>query len=107
MRYVDPLTDFGFKKIFTEPDGQPLLLSLINDVLALPEPITTLRLQNLEQLPDTPTQRRMVYDVLCQDQAGRSILIELQQARQTYFRDRTLFYASHLIQRQGQVLNAH
>ena len=35
MRYMDPLTNFGFKKIFTEPDGQPLLLSLLNDVLAL------------------------------------------------------------------------
>lgn len=43
MRYMDPLTDFGFKKIFTEPDGQPLLLSLLNDVLALSEPMTALR----------------------------------------------------------------
>jgi hypothetical protein len=40
MRYMDPLTDFGFKKIFTEPLGQPLLISLLNDVLALPEPLS-------------------------------------------------------------------
>ena len=62
-RYIDPLTDFGFKKIFTEPDSQPLLLSLLNDVLALSEPITQLHFQNLEQLPDAPAQRRMVYDL--------------------------------------------
>ncbi|MBK8536153.1 MAG: PD-(D/E)XK nuclease family transposase [Candidatus Competibacteraceae bacterium] len=102
MRYIDPLTDFGFKKIFTEPDSQPLLLSLLNDVLALSEPITQLHFQNLEQLPDAPAQRRMVYDLLCQDGQGRTILVELQQVRQAYFKDRTLFYVSHLLRRQGQ-----
>ena len=81
MRYLDPLTDFGFKKIFTEPAGHPLLLSLLNDVLALPEPLTELRFENLEQLPDTPTQRRMVYDLLCRDRRGRYVLVELQQER--------------------------
>lgn len=103
MRYVDPLTDFGFKKIFTEPPGQPLLISLLNDVLALPEPITAVRFENLEQLPDTPAQRRMVYDLLCVDRLGRTLLVEVQRAHQTYFKDRTLFYASHLLRRQGQV----
>ena len=102
MRYVDPLTDFGFKKIFTEPLGQPLLCSLINDVLVLPEPVTRVQLQNLEQLPDTPAQRRMVYDLLCVDQLERTMLMEVQRAGQTYFKDRTLFYASHLLRRQGQ-----
>lgn len=38
MRYIDPLNGiFGFKKIFTEPDGQPLLLSLLNDVRRCPD----------------------------------------------------------------------
>ena len=102
MRYVDPLTDFGFKKIFTEPPGQPLLISLLNDVLALPEPLTAVQFQNLEQLPDTPAQRRMVYDLLCVDQRKRTVLVEVQRASQTWFKDRTLFYASHLLRRQGQ-----
>ncbi|MFO7641379.1 MAG: Rpn family recombination-promoting nuclease/putative transposase, partial [Candidatus Competibacteraceae bacterium] len=102
MRYVDPLTDFGFKKIFSEPPGQPLLVSLLNDVLALPEPVARVRVRNLEQLPDAPAQRRMVYDLLCVDQLKRAILVEVQRAGQTYFKDRTLFYASHLVRRQGQ-----
>ena len=102
MRYVDPLTDFGFKKIFTEPLGRPLLISLLNDVLALPEPLTEVQFQNLEQLPDTPAQRRMVYDLLCVDQLQRTVLVEVQRAGQTWFKDRTLFYASQLLRRQGQ-----
>ncbi|HAS51370.1 MAG TPA: hypothetical protein DCS21_06365, partial [Gammaproteobacteria bacterium] len=102
MRYVNPLTDFGFKKIFAELPGQSLLINLLNDILAFPEPITTVRLQNLEQLPDTPAQRRMVYDLLCEDQKHRTTLVEVQWASQTYLKDRTLFYASHLLRRQGQ-----
>jgi predicted transposase/invertase (TIGR01784 family) len=102
MRYLDPLTDFGFKKIFGEPDGKPLLISLLNDVLELADPIIDLQFQNLEQLPDLPAQRRMVYDLLCQDRRGRYLLVELQQARQTYFKDRALFYLSQLIRMQGQ-----
>jgi predicted transposase/invertase (TIGR01784 family) len=102
MRYLNPLTDFGFKKIFTGPAGQPLLISLLNEVLALAEPITAVRLQNLEQLPDTPKHRRMVYDLLAVDQLARTTLVEVQWAEQTWFKDRTLFYASHLLRRQGQ-----
>ena len=68
MRYLDPLTDFGFKKIFGDPDGKPLLISLLNDVLELADPIVELQLKNLKQLPDVPAQRRMVYDLLCRDQ---------------------------------------
>ena len=102
MRYLNPLTDFGFKKIFGEPDGKPLLISLLNDVLELAEPIIDLQFQNLEQLPDAPVQRRMVYDLLCRDRRGRYLLVELQQARQTYFKDRALFYLSQLIRMQGQ-----
>ena len=60
--------NFGFKKIFGEPDGKPLLNSLLNDVLELADPIVELQFQNLEQLPDVPAQRRMVYDLLCRDQ---------------------------------------
>jgi hypothetical protein len=44
----------------------------------------------------------MVYDLLCVDRLERIILVEGQRARQTYFKDRTLFYASHLLRRQGQ-----
>ena len=43
-----------------------------------------------------------MYDLLCQDGQGRTILVELQQVRQAYFKDRTLFYVSHLLRRQGQ-----
>ncbi len=102
MRYLDPLTDFGFKKIFGEPDSKPLLISLLNDILELADPIIDLQFQNLEQLPDLPAQRRMVYDLLCRDRRGRYLLVELQQARQTYFKDRALFYLSQLIRMQGQ-----
>lgn len=102
MRYLNPLTDFGFKKIFGEPVGKPLLISLLNDVLELAEPITDFQFQNLEQLPDAPAQRRMVYDLLCRDRLGRYILVELQQARQTWFKDRALFYLSQLIRMQGR-----
>ena len=34
-KYINPFTDFGFKKIFGDPDDTELLESLINDILGL------------------------------------------------------------------------
>ena len=41
-RYLDPTTDFGFKKLFGEEEIQPVLKSFLFDVLELSSPIVKL-----------------------------------------------------------------
>jgi predicted transposase/invertase (TIGR01784 family) len=46
--------------------------------------------------------RTTIFDLYCKTKNGENILIEMQNARQEYFKDRTLYYASRLIQEQGE-----
>jgi predicted transposase/invertase (TIGR01784 family) len=49
--------------------------------------------------------RKAVFDLYCVSQSGDRFIVELQKARQVYFRDRSIFYSSFPIQEQGQVGN--
>ncbi|RLA70289.1 MAG: hypothetical protein DRG30_09390 [Epsilonproteobacteria bacterium] len=55
-RYINPFTDYGFKKIFGDREDTSLLQSLINDILGLEDEnkIKTIIFKNGELLPDSP-----------------------------------------------------
>lgn len=38
-KYIDPTTDFGFKKLFGEEESKPVLKHFLFDMLELPYPI--------------------------------------------------------------------
>ena len=42
---IRPTNDFAFKKIWGTPDNKIALISLINSILNLPEPIVDLTIQ--------------------------------------------------------------
>ena len=102
MRYVSPFTDFGFKKLFGSEESKTLLMSFLNDLLELPNPIGELEFRNLEQLGESPLDRKAIFDIYCTDTHGQHFIVEMQNAKQEYFLDRTLFYSSFLIQAQAE-----
>jgi predicted transposase/invertase (TIGR01784 family) len=101
-RYINPYTDFGFKKLFGEEANKDLLLDFLNAVLPLKTPIAELSFRNPEQLPDNIVDRKAVFDIACTGSNGELFTVEMQKAKQHYFKDRALFYASYPIQRQAQ-----
>jgi len=62
--FMDPTTDFGFKKLFGDEANADLTISFLNDLLELNPPLVDLSFANLEQLPEAPEQRIGVYDLL-------------------------------------------
>ncbi len=52
-------------------------------------------------LPETKDQRGIIYDVFCETDTGEHIIVEMQNRSQTYFIDRSLYYASKTIVDQG------
>jgi predicted transposase/invertase (TIGR01784 family) len=102
-RYINPFTDYGFKKIFGEEESKPLLISFINAFLELENKakIVDLEFKNLEKLGLSKRDRKTIFDIYCIDEDGKHILVELQRANQTYFKDRMVYYSSILIQEQG------
>ena len=78
-RYVNPYTDFGFKKLFGTEINKDLLISFINSLLEGEEQITDLSYLNTEQLGTSEADRKAVFDVYCENEKGEKILVEMQR----------------------------
>jgi predicted transposase/invertase (TIGR01784 family) len=101
-RYIDPKTDFGFKRLFGQEDSKGILKQFLFDVLELPHPIQDLTYIPPEQLPASPEDRTGIYDVYCIDTAGRRFIVEMQRGWQVYIKDRVLYYVTFPIIQQAQ-----
>ena len=64
-RYIDPKTDFGFKRLFAQEDSKDILRQFLFDMLQLEHPIQELTYIPNEQLPRSADERVGVYDVYC------------------------------------------
>ena len=73
-RYINPYTDFGFKKIFGSDMNKDLLISFLNALLDGKERIENLTYLNVEHLGNAELDRKAVFDVYTfpiQEQARR------------------------------------
>ena len=100
-RYVNPYTDFGFKKLFGTELNKDLLISFLNALFKGQKEITDLTYLNNEHLGDRYTDRRAVYDVYCQLADGSKMIVEMQKAEQQYFKDRSIYYSTYPIREQA------
>ena len=78
-RYVNPYTDFGFKKLFGIEMNKYLILSFINTLLHGKEKIKSLTYLNTEHLGINETDRRAVFDVYFENEKEEKILVEIQR----------------------------
>ena len=101
-KYINPFTDFGFKKIFGEEASKPLLIDFLNALLPLDDLIVDLSFKNTEQLGQTDADRKAIYDIYCENQNGEKFIVELQKAKQNYFRERTIYYSTFPIREQAE-----
>ncbi|GJM63505.1 Rpn family recombination-promoting nuclease/putative transposase [Persicobacter diffluens] len=100
--FIDPFTDFGFKKLFGEEESKEALIDFLNQFLPAHDQIASLEYGKNEHLPKTETDRLAIFDLLCTNQEGKRFIIELQRARQDHLIDRSIYYLSFLLQEQGQ-----
>ena len=101
-RYVNPYTDFGFKKLFGTEMNKELLISFVNSLLCGREKIKNLSYLNTEHLGTGEADRRAVFDVYCETEKGEKVLVEMQRGEQQFFKDRSLYYATFPIREQGK-----
>ena len=101
-KYINPFTDFGFKKIFGEEASKPLLIDFLNALLPQTNKIVDLTFKNTEQLGQTDTDRKAIYDIYCENEIGEKFIVELQKAKQNYFKERTIYYSTFPIREQAE-----
>ncbi|WP_072159258.1 Rpn family recombination-promoting nuclease/putative transposase [Persicobacter sp. CCB-QB2] len=100
--YIDPFTDFGFKKLFGEEESKEHLIDFLNQILPKEDLISHLQYGQNEHLPKTALDRKAIFDLYCTNQSGEHFIIELQRATQMHIVDRSIYYSSFLIQQQGR-----
>ncbi|MEM9339413.1 MAG: Rpn family recombination-promoting nuclease/putative transposase [Bacteroidota bacterium] len=101
-KYVNPFTDFGFKKLFGEEPNKDLLLDFLNELLREEQgEITALTYLKNEHL-DQDLNRKAIFDLYCTNERGERFIVELQKTKQNFFKDRTVYYSTFPIREQAK-----
>ena len=73
-RYINPFSDWSFKRIFGQEYSKDLLIEFLNQLLLGEQHIKDVKFKDKEMLPETKDQRGIIYDVFCEtDTAERFI----------------------------------
>ena len=103
-KYVNPFTDYGFKRLFGEEPNKDLLLDFLNELLKEEQgEITELTYLKNENLATTELNRKAVFDLYCTNERGEKFIVELQKTKQKFFKDRTVYYSTFPIREQAVI----
>ena len=100
-RYISLLTDFGFKRIFGTKPNKDLLINFLNSLFEGEQVIKDVRYLNSEHIGVVFAERKAIFDVYCENEHGEKFIVEMQNAYQKYFKDRSLFYSTFPIREQA------
>ena len=81
-RYINPLLDYGFKKLFGQDSNKRFLIAFLNELLPGDKQIADLKYGNPEHQGESQNKRIVIFDVLCHGKDGEVFLIEVQQIKQ-------------------------
>ena len=101
-KYIDPFTDFGFKKLFGEECNKDLLLDFLNELLHKKEgKIVHLTYLKSDYLGRSEEDRKAIFDLHCENEHGEKFIVEMQKTKQNFFKDRALYYSTFPIVEQA------
>ncbi|MBN1969448.1 MAG: Rpn family recombination-promoting nuclease/putative transposase [Candidatus Delongbacteria bacterium] len=101
-KYINPFTDFGFKKLFGEEANKDLLLDFLNELLKNEQGvITSINFNRSELLGEGKFDRKAIFDIYCENEKGEKFIVEIQKAKQQFFKDRSVFYSTFPIREQA------
>ena len=97
--YINPLTDFGFKKLFcSDRRGAARLLALLKAYLPdKMEGVTGLTFMPTELLGETEDTKRVSFDIYALTNDDKHVIVEMQRGEQTFFANRVITYNCRVI----------
>ena len=98
-KYVDILSDIGFKIVFGKEANKNIIIEFLNHVIT-DRSIVDFEYMDKEKLGGYAKSKKNVYDLYCKTDDGSRIIVEVQKDQQKYFVDRSLYYLTHLVQDQ-------
>lgn len=96
-KFIDPLTDWGFKRLFGSEPTKDILIAFLNDLFAGEKVITDVVYGPNEHVGPERGLKRAVLDLFCTSDKGEKLIIEMQRSWQDFFRERSIFYVSRTV----------
>ena len=88
-KYIDPFTDFGFKKLFGEECNKDLLLDFLNELLYKKEgKIVSITYIKNDKPGRSESDRKAVFDIHCENEKGEKFIVEIQKSKYNFRADR-------------------
>lgn len=102
-KYINPFTDYGFKRLFGEEPSKELLLDFLNELLKNEQgKIRSINYIRTDKLGATEDDRKAIFDLYCENDKGEKFIVELQKTKQKFFKDRALYYSTFPIREQAK-----
>lgn len=89
-KYVDLLSDAGFKAVFADEDNKPVIISFLNRLLRGERVVQDILFLNNEELGKSIEGKGVRFDLHCLDTNGVRFIVEMQKSRH----DEDFFYRS-------------
>ena len=100
--FINPRVDWAFKRIFGSDDTKECLITFLNGVFEGEFVIKDVKHLKTEQTRHQKRERGVIFDVACETDDGRHIIVEMQKKEQRYFVDRALYYSAKAIVEQAK-----
>ncbi|MFD1628615.1 Rpn family recombination-promoting nuclease/putative transposase [Pseudopedobacter beijingensis] len=100
-RYIDPLTDFSFKRLFGSEPNKDILISFINSIFHGRKNVVDLVYNKNEHSGEAESIGSVIFDLTCTGDDGSQFLIEVQRTDQANLKKRMLYYSGKLIADQA------
>ena len=100
--FINPRVDWAFKRIFGTEDTKECLITFLNGVFEGEFVIKDVKHLKTEQTRHQKRERGVIFDVACETDDGRHIIVEMQKKEQRYFVDRALYYTAKAIVEQAK-----
>ena len=100
--FINPRVDWAFKRIFGTEDTKECLITFLNGVFEGEFVIKDVKHLKTEQTRHQKRERGVIFDVACETDDGRHIIVEMQKKEQRYFVDRALYYSAKAIVEQAK-----
>ena len=102
-KYINPFTDFGFKKIFGEEANKDILRDFLNELLRDEQgDIKSINFKKNEHIGNLTLDRKAIFDIYCENERGEKFIVEMQKAKHNFFKDRSVFYSTFPICEQAK-----
>ncbi len=102
-KFLDPKNDIAFRRIFGTEKNKDILIHFLNDILGFTGKSTIKDIEFLSTIqdPDIASKKQSIVDVLCRDENGLQVIVEMQVAKTKGFEKRAQYYAAKAYSRQA------